>query len=165
MTTLKQRSNMNPVEYSQFLWKKKLNFGSIYNDSMLKGIFIEHLQGSTRTSMHSYWGTQNTAPLQKLAHYLMSLRSLKYGSALPATTSFPMQMQGCLGGKRYCSNQRVIVTDASATKTLGHLRTNTNRVMAMNNGSTSTRWNYTKHNNQQHSVMGYGRSQPLLPMR
>lgn len=43
ITGSKQPSNRNPIEYSQFMLLKALNFGSVHDGSMLKSIFIKIL--------------------------------------------------------------------------------------------------------------------------
>lgn len=67
MTTSRQPLNMNSMEYSQFLWRKRLTRGSVYDDSGLKGTFIEAVHGSIRHSMPANWGSHKTSTLQEFA--------------------------------------------------------------------------------------------------
>lgn len=43
MTKSNQQLNLSPVEYIQSLWLKKLNCGSLYDESMLNDSFIKGL--------------------------------------------------------------------------------------------------------------------------
>lgn len=59
-----QRDLMSPPKYSQELWSKELKCGTVYNEALLKGIFIEDLQASMRQSVRNYWGKNSEDELQ-----------------------------------------------------------------------------------------------------
>lgn len=53
MATSKQQPNTNPMEYSQSPWLKVLKCSSVYEEPMIKGTFIQCIQGSVRHSMRA----------------------------------------------------------------------------------------------------------------
>lgn len=53
-----QPVNKTPIEYAGILWSKALQCDCVYDDYVLKGIFIVGPIGSIRHSMHACWGSR-----------------------------------------------------------------------------------------------------------
>lgn len=71
-------SNMTSTEYTEALWKKALPCHCVYDEYMLKGMFIEGLIWSIRRTMWSYWSSEKDASIHDLARHLVSLTNLQW---------------------------------------------------------------------------------------
>lgn len=78
-----QPPTKSPTEYAEALWNKALRCDRVYDEYVLKGIFIEGLHESIRHSMRSYWGSRKNATVHDLARHATSLTNLQHGSRIP----------------------------------------------------------------------------------
>lgn len=60
---------MSPPEYGQELWRKAIDYGTVYDEERLKGIVKDSLQKSVWRSVRKYWSENPEADLDELARH------------------------------------------------------------------------------------------------
>lgn len=78
-TTLKRYTEpltMLPTQYEETLVSKSLRCGEIYDQYILKAIFIKRLHKFVRHSMRSYWNAHPGSALKDLTRHATSRRAL-----------------------------------------------------------------------------------------
>lgn len=105
---------------------------------MINGTFIEHLHESIIHNMRAYWGSHKRATLEESVREATLVRNLQSGSSSPETTLSPTQTKGRRDRRRDRSNRNIMETDSATTNIMNNSKTNSDRVMAINIGSTVT---------------------------
>lgn len=72
--------NKFPMEFAEVLWIRALRRDKVYDEYVLKGIFIEALAEPVCHSMHSQWGSKIIAAVHELASQGTLLAQLHHGS-------------------------------------------------------------------------------------
>lgn len=72
--------------YAEALWNQSLRCQLVYDEQVLKVIFLEGLPGSIHHSMTSYWGSQQSDTVHDLLRNPTSLRKLQWGLHSTGTT-------------------------------------------------------------------------------
>lgn len=67
------------IWYAQTFSDKSLSGGIVHDEATLKGILIKVLPKSIRLPMHHHWASNKASPVNKLARYADSLRTIRDG--------------------------------------------------------------------------------------
>lgn len=91
MMTITQVQNGSPTEHVEALWNKALQRDRVYDEYVLKRIFIEWVSESTSPSNITYWGLKRNAIVQDLVRHSNSIAKLQ--KALYNTCAFRLYDQ------------------------------------------------------------------------
>ena len=119
INNLKQKDKQTAAAYADALLTRAYRCGRVYNESRLRGIFVEGVHDSLQQSMREYWGRQKNATLTQLARHADSLRQLQTGSTLPTTSIDKIDKNR--QGRNKSRQSSALTVDTSSTGTASNL--------------------------------------------